>query len=404
MVVGSRLLQKIKAHNSALAMLAGATAFFFANYALSKVLNSFDYGVYSLIATVVTITTSFGLLGHEQSILRLSKVKGKYLEIPSKELFASIGLCLAAPAVGILYVAFAVKISTYSIMAAYVLVVMAVSATLYCYIDRARGEKLYSQLHSATWKISLLFGLFICVIYPAPTIQVLLVSSAIFHVVLTVLIVTAYSPMVSKGKISSDSQPYNSSLNVSFLVTMFTIAALSFGDRIFIQHNFGLEVLGKFFLYQNLLLSPLLILSNYLAINEVQKLKDGKRKREVVRTIFGQSVVAVLAFMIIAPVVIVLPEFEKEHMIACLVILAIGAIRIPYATISAIQSVFSSPRQHHIVNILSISPAVLFMLSVEVVSYSRQIILPLFYVSILAGWLLRVVYVLRKFNNSQEHK
>ena len=400
MEIISRIRGKVENHAAALALMAGAAAFFIANASLSKIMNSVDYGAYSLIATLLTISTSFGLLGHEQSILRLSSIKNKILEIPKKELHTSVLLCFVSPIVGILYLynsTTAPIIGILDIAIVYTLYTLGLGATLLCYIDRGRDLKFHSQLHAASWKVSFLAGAITCLLLPSPTLTSLLLPSTIFQIIFVAITFKTYPISAPRATISKDNKTYNSSLNFSFLLTMLTGAALSFGDRLFIQTNFGLETLGRFFLYQNLLLSPLLIISSYLAINQTQHIKNGKCKNDVITTIKKQAYTSVVIYISFLPIVLFVPLFDDEHKLSCLIMLAIGASRIPYSTISAIQSIGSSPRSHHIANIISLCPLLLFLLIYKFDYLTNNATTPTLYLSILAGWLLRSAYILKTY-------
>ena len=83
--------QKSLKQNLSFFILAfSALCFFLLNIFLKDHLNAEDYGLFSIFVTYISLLSSFGLLGFEQTLLRLSIIKSK-LEINKK--LISISVC-----------------------------------------------------------------------------------------------------------------------------------------------------------------------------------------------------------------------------------------------------------------------------------------------------------------------
>ena len=80
MLIVNKFLQLFNKHFSLLILSFASFSFFIVNIFLKEQLNSEDYGLYSLLITYISLLSSFGMLGFEQTLLRNSVIKLK-LEI-----------------------------------------------------------------------------------------------------------------------------------------------------------------------------------------------------------------------------------------------------------------------------------------------------------------------------------
>ena len=257
----------IQRHLSLFVLAFGSLCFFLLNILLKEELTEVEYGTYSIFITYISLLSSFGILGFEQTLLRTSKIKIK-LEIEKAIIVPSLLSILFVSGIGsyLMISNYDIQFGNYdmkfAIYVLFVLSILVIFIKLVFNLYRLRSKFTISQISLNFWKIGLFFIVGYYILFDIPFIyKDLFLIILILFSVSTILILGMLNKVVFKKNESILDLIKKSSL---FFLTLFTISLISFGDRFFIESKFGLEVLGRvFFLYYYFFISFFIISDLY---------------------------------------------------------------------------------------------------------------------------------------------
>ena len=276
MTLKTKYFNFIQRHLSLFVLAFGSFCFFLLNILLKEELTEVEYGTYSIFITYISLLSSFGILGFEQTLLRTSKIKIK-LEIEKAIIVPSLLSILFVSGIGsyLMISNYDIQFGNYdmkfAIYVLFVLSILVIFIKLVFNLYRLRSKFTISQISLNFWKIGLFFIVGYYILFDIPFIyKDLFLIILILFSVSTILILGMLNKIVFKKNESILDLIKKSSL---FFLTLFTISLISFGDRFFIESKFGLEVLGKYFFYITIFLFPFSLFQTYIGFKEIISFK-----------------------------------------------------------------------------------------------------------------------------------
>ena len=269
MLIINKFLQLFNKHFSLLILSLASFSFFMINIFLKEQLNSEDYGVYSLLVTYISLLSSFGMLGFEQTLLRNSVIKLK-LEIDKALIVPIIFSALLVSLIGS-FLMFNNYNLGLDISLIFLLSLMVILVKLIYNLYRLSSRFVISQIALNFWKIALFFVVLFFFFFDC--------SLNLRNVFLSIIVLFFLSLFLFFGLIKKvlfvSNLDFQKVLKQSalFMLTLFTISFISFGDRFFIESRFGLIILGDYFFYINMFLFPFSLFQTYIGFKEIVSFK-----------------------------------------------------------------------------------------------------------------------------------
>ena len=383
----SNFLNIISKNLSFFVLAFSSLSFFVLNVLLKDNLSSIDYGLFSIFITYISLLSSFGMFGFEQTLLRTTLIKNK-LEIQKNIFYPSlIAICISS-CIGV----FLMK-SSYSINISYILflllsvfvIVTKLSFNLY----RLLSNFFLAQLVLNFWKIALT----IVILY-----YILLSNNfSLEFIFLLVLVFFAFSILSLFGLINKiqfiKQNSFSSLLRKSFLffISLLTISLLGFGDRFFIESRFGLEVLGNYFFFLNIFLFPFSLFQTYIGFKEIVSFKKkfsinllNYKIFKVLKYSFIFSLMLIFIFSLIDYFKLYNLEISSNlNIIIPLIIL--GNIKMVYSLLSSAIGALADDKMLYKINLKSILSLMLFC--PVIFFYSNTLLITILFFTAL--WLIR---------------
>ena len=364
-------------------------SFFVLNVVLKDNLSSIDYGLFSIFITYISLLSSFGMFGFEQTLLRTTLIKNK-LEIQKNILYPSlIAICMSS-CIGVFFMK-----SNYSINISYVLfLLLSVFVTvnkLSFNLYRLLSNFFLAQLVLNFWKIALT----IVILY-----YILLSNNFslefIFSLVLVFLAFSILSLFGLNNKIQFIKQnSFSTLLRKSFLffISLLTISLLGFGDRFFIESRFGLEILGNYFFFLNIFLFPFSLFQTYIGFKEIISFKKkfsigllNHKIFKVLKSSFIFSLMLIFVFYLIDYFGLYNLEISSNlNIIIPLIIL--GNIKMVYSLLSSATGALCNDQMLYKINLKSILS--LMLICPAIFFFSNTLLITILFVITL--WLIRCI-------------
>ena len=166
----------IQSHLSLFVLAFGSLCFFLLNILLKEELTEVEYGTYSIFITYISLLSSFGMLGFEQTLLRTSKIKLK-LEIEKAIIVPSLLSILFVSGIGsyLMISNYDIKFGNYdmkfAIYVLFVLSILVIFIKLVFNLYRLRSKFTISQISLNFWKIGLFFIVGYYILFDIPFIH-----------------------------------------------------------------------------------------------------------------------------------------------------------------------------------------------------------------------------------------
>ena len=261
----SNLFFFLRQHFSFMIIAIAAMCFFLLNILLKDSLAPHNYGTYSIFITYISLLSSFGMLGFEQTLIRTTKIKQK-LEVEKSVIIPSIVSLLFVSLIGsyLLMNNYDIGLDFYHLITLSILVII---TKLIFNLNRMKSKFILSQLSINFWKI----GLFIITLYLV-FFEINFDISDLFQSILILFFLSCILIFpLFKMIVFFNNKTIIELLKQSFLffLTLFTISLISFGDRFFIENRFGLSEMGNYFFYINIFLFPFLLFQSYIGFKEI---------------------------------------------------------------------------------------------------------------------------------------
>lgn len=387
MLIINKFLQLFNKHFSLLILSLASFSFFIINIFLKEQLNSEDYGVYSLLITYISLLSSFGMLGFEQTLLRNSVIKLK-LEIDKALIVPIIFSALLVSLIGS-FLMFNNYNLGLDISLIFLLSLMVILVKLIYNLYRLSSRFVTSQIALNFWKIALFFVvLFFFFFDYSLSLRDVFLSIIVFFFLSLFLFFGLINKVLFISNLDFQQVLKQSAL---FMLTLFTISLISFGDRFFIESRFGLIVLGDYFFYINMFLFPFSLFQTYIGFKEIVSFK-----KDFQITVLNSKLLFILKnaiyFSLFLFTTLYLVDYWNlynfnisSNLNIIIPLIFLGIIKIAYSLLSAAMGAICSDDMLFEVNIKSILSILVVMPLIYYFSFNISITL----IFIIALWLIR---------------
>ena len=383
----SNFFLSFRKHFSFVIIAFGSLCFFLVNFLLKDYLSQDNYGTYSIFITYISLLSSFGMLGFEQTLIRTSKIKQK-LEIEKSVILPSVISVFFVSIVGSYLIInnYKIGLDYYYLLTLSTLVIL---TKLVFNLSRMMSKFIFSQLSLNFWKI----GLFLITLYLV-FFEIKIKILDLFQYVLIlffvsgILIFPLFKQIVvvhEKKIIALIKQ------SLLFFLTLFTISLISFGDRFFIENRFGLSEMGNYFFYINIFLFPFMLFQNYIGFKEIIVFKkDFSQKMLNDKIVLAQKYS--LCFSIVLIISLCLIEYLNIYDLQILLnldiiipLIILGNIKVIYSLLSSAVGAVANDKMLIDINIKSIFS--IFLIMPCIYYFAFNISITIFFIITL--WLIR---------------
>ena len=383
----SNFFLSFRKHFSFVIIAFGSLCFFVVNFLLKDYLSQDNYGTYSIFITYISLLSSFGMLGFEQTLIRTSKIKQK-LEIEKSVILPSVISVFFVSIVGSYLIInnYEIGLDYYYLLTLSTLVIL---TKLVFNLSRMMSKFIFSQLSLNFWKI----GLFLITLYLV-FFEIKIKILDLFQYVLIlffvsgILIFPLFKQIVvvhEKKIIALIKQ------SLLFFLTLFTISLISFGDRFFIENRFGLSEMGNYFFYINIFLFPFMLFQSYIGFKEIIVFKkDFSQKMLNDKIVLAQKYS--LCFSIVLIISLCLIEYLNIYDLQILLnldiiipLIILGNIKVIYSLLSSAVGAVANDKMLIDINIKSIFS--IFLIMPCIYYFAFNISITIFFIITL--WLIR---------------
>ena len=387
MLIINKFLQLFNKHFSLLILSLASFSFFIINIFLKEQLNSEDYGVYSLLITYISLLSSFGMLGFEQTLLRNSVIKLK-LEIDKALIVPIIFSALLVSLIGS-FLMFNNYNLGLDISLIFLLSLMVILVKLIYNLYRLSSRFVTSQIALNFWKIALFFVvLFFFFFDYSLSLRDVFLSIIVFFFLSLFLFFGLINKVLFISNLDFQQVLKQSAL---FMLTLFTISLISFGDRFFIESRFGLIVLGDYFFYINMFLFPFSLFQTYIGFKEIVSFK-----KDFQITVLNSKLLFILKnaiyFSLFLFTTLYLVDYWNlynfnisSNLNIIIPLIFLGIIKIAYSLLSAAMGAICSDDMLFEVNVKSVLSILVVMPLIYYFAFNISITL----IFIIALWLIR---------------
>ena len=387
MLIINKFLQLFNKHFSLLILSLASFSFFIINIFLKEQLNSEDYGVYSLLITYISLLSSFGMLGFEQTLLRNSVIKLK-LEIDKALIVPIIFSALLVSLIGS-FLMFNNYNLGLDISLIFLLSLMVILVKLIYNLYRLSSRFVTSQIALNFWKIALFFVvLFFFFFDYSLSLRDVFLSIIVFFFLSLFLFFGLINKVLFISNLDFQQVLKQSAL---FMLTLFTISLISFGDRFFIESRFGLIVLGDYFFYINMFLFPFSLFQTYIGFKEIVSFK-----KDFQITVLNSKLLYILKnaiyFSLFLFTTLYLVDYWNlynfnisSNLNIIIPLIFLGIIKIAYSLLSAAMGAICSDDMLFEVNVKSVLSILVVIPLIYYFSFNISITL----IFIIALWLIR---------------
>ena len=384
-----RLLNILRQNLSFFVLALSSFSFFILNLFLKDSLSADDYGLFSIFISYISLLSSFGMFGFEQTLLRTSKIKSK-LEIEKEIILPALLSIFLSSIIGTF-----LMLSNYDINMSFLffclLSFIAITTKLLYNFFRLLSRYILSQITLNFWKI--LLTIIVCSTY---IIHYKFTIDFIFNIVLLLFAVSLLFAFFLYKKIDLTNTIKTTLLlkkSFLFFIALLTISLLGYGDRFFIESRFGLATLGNYFFYLNVFLFPFSLFQTYIGFKEIVTFKNSYSisiLNKKISSVFKYS----FFFSCVLFFIIYLVEFLGFYNInmlsnldIILPLILLGNIKIIYSLLSSAVGAISDDAMllkinlKSIISLLIICPLIYF--------YSFNLLLTIIFIIIL--WIFRCI-------------
>lgn len=389
-------------HSSFLVLAISSLSIFIVNILLKKILDINEYGLYSLFITYISILASFGLMGTDQTFIRVSTSQNNniFTDINLKKYIFFIIFTFSIPYTLIFWSLYLINYSFFLIL----IITISSLTTLFVYnILRLKMYFLLSQIINNLWKIlPTIILLMLCLFKIKIDFQkVINIFSFIFFIILIINIL-----IIRKTNFENKKTEINLfDMSLQNLISNFTIVVINFFDRIIIEKNLGIIELANYFFLSNIFLFPFLLFQNYIGFKEIIKFKSNFSIE-----IMKNKILNVLKFSLLFSVLlfissIILDRFGilnldiTGNIKLIIIMIIIGITKNIYSIVSAAGGAITNPQMTKNLNIISF-----FSLLLLTIPYNYKFNIELTISFFLLIWVIRIISIIiivrRTYNHS----
>ena len=377
---------------SLLVVVLGAVSNFVLILFLKKYLPD-TFNVYSLYLTYLAIIVSFGLIGFDQVLLRLSTIEKDLVVVP-KDIFIFILLSgLISPVAIGYYFSHHFEGLPFGLL---LLSGFAINSMIMAYnVLRLKKNFVVSQLFQNGYKIAfLLFVALLFLFYPLTTKNIVAVSTLI----VCLFSVSALYNLFRDLKISNEKTDSLFNFFLSFSVNMALLTLLSYGERILIVNELGEDNFGKYFYYATVFLFPLTLIQYYVGFKELvffKEKRDTKMLHDKLKKIFIGGILLVGGVFLVVWIdngtFLSIDIIENLWLVILLSIL--GITKLVYGLFSALLGAIAKYQDVYVINLLTAA----LMAGILVALFSFGVTLNSVVLSLILIFAARSTYIYLKY-------
>jgi len=383
------LLNILRQNLSFFVLALSSFSFFILNIILKDNLSADNYGLFSIFISYISLLSSFGMFGFEQTLLRTSKIKSK-LEIEKEIILPALLSIFLSSIIGTF-----LMLTNYDINMSFLLFCslsfIAIVIKLLYNLFRLLSSYILSQITLNFWKI--LLTIIICSAY---IIHYKFTIDFIFNTILSLFAISLLFAFFLFKKIDLTNTIKTTLLlkkSFLFFIALLTISLLAYGDRFFIESRFGLATLGDYFFYLNIFLFPFSLFQTYIGFKEIVTFKNSYSisiLNKKISSVFKYSFFfSCLLFFIVYLVEFL--GFYNMNMLSnldiILPLILLGNIKIIYSLLSSAIGAISNDNMLLNVNLKSIIS--LLIICPLMYFYSFNLLLTIIFIIIL--WIFRCI-------------
>lgn len=381
------LLNIISKNLSFFVLAFSSLCFFVLNLVLKDNLSANDYGLFSIFITYISLLSSFGMFGFEQTLLRTAVIKSK-LKIQKNIFFPTLIAICVSSLIGV-----SLMKSHYDINVDYILFfllsIFIIVTKLSFNLFRLLSNFFLAQLVLNFWKIVLT----LVILYYLLTNNNFSLEDVCIIIFITFSIsITSILGWVKKIQFIKVGT-FSSLIKKSFLffIALLTISLMGFGDRFFIESRFGLELVGDYFFFLNIFLFPFSLFQSYLGFKEIVSFKKNfsitildNKISKVLKSSFVFSIILFFILYLIDHVGLYNLEISSNLSIIIPLII-LGNIKMVYSLLSSAIGALSNDKMLFKINIKSIIS--LLIICPIMFYFSNTIFLTIIFIIFL--WIIR---------------
>jgi O-antigen/teichoic acid export membrane protein len=387
-----KLFYLFKKNISLFIIVISAFSFFISNILLKKIFSPTLYGEYSIIITFLTLMFNFGILGLDQVLIRLSRVKNQTIDL-EKYLLRLIVITATLTSLSSVLV-FRVLLPDFSINYFFLFLTTFafIGTTPIFAFFRLTSNFVIAQVLVNFWRIMML-PLVLIMVYLNSKNYYLFIYLIFISIIFCFLI--GYKIFKRKIKLNIEENYSNKEIRSYFLhffVSILLFSFLTYSDKFFIQSKFGIIKAGEYFYISNFFLAPYSILQNYIGFKQLIVYKNNFIVKEYVNYTFKSMIFGLLLGISIFSGLFLVNYFEifnfnvAENIEIALLLILFGIVRL-YA--SSFFAVFEAIANESTIKKSNLSSVIGLIIILGVGLLSSTLIGVLLF--IIFAWIVRVL-------------
>lgn len=353
--------KKILDHVSFLVMIMSSGFLFFSSIYLFSALSARDYVVFSMLIVFASLTASFGALGSEQTLLRLSNFENGIIYL-SKTLLKIVAFCVVSAC---LFLSFIAKNSILNMLdfsyLIYFSVIYSIQMILYNLL-RLTKKFVLAQIVNNFMKLGI--PLFILTKFYIESDLLILFYFGLIGL-FSILFGFLSLKDISFKLVDGEGLKKEVVITCSFLFSMFVILLLNYVDKLYVSKTMNENLIASYMLMQNIFLSPLLIISSYFGFKGLVKYKASfciEKYTSNLKVVASYSLFLIIfSLAILFSIKTTLDSFfgYEGAFYTIALLLALGIIRVVYSDLSAAMGAIGVSKQIFQVNSASLFATIL---------------------------------------------
>lgn len=325
-------------------MILGSLSLFLLNFILKKNLSEIEFGKYSILATFITMISSFGLFGSEQLLIRNGNVNKDYSKIHLNKSTSSL-----------VAVSFLLTI-IFSFIFDY-LKIFDNKLTMICFsffciylmfsfnVFRLLKRFILSQIIQSLWKILIIIIIAILILFNFE-LNYEIIQNLFFWIItlygLVVLYLTYNKVNINIKYIKSiDKKDFQ--LTFYFFISLLTMSLIGNGDRLLIENKFNIAELGNYFFLNMLILFPFTFIQSYLGFIYIVEFKESKSPLDLINE-KKKDILKYLILLLLSNFILIYLStyfklltfsFISNNLLIIIILIFTGIIRLYYSIFSS---------------------------------------------------------------------
>jgi len=395
-------------HNSFVIIAFSAFGIFFSNFYFKKLLSPLEYGQYSIFITYLGTLLSFGFLGLEQVLLRLSETNESNKVCISKQFFTTlilVAFIFTLISSIIFKNFFFFDKEGFTLLEIFLISFTLVITTLAFNLQRLRMLFFSSQIITNSWKFLLLIVAIVYTIFDFKDFN--MIFDSLFWFSLIWLFIVSYLILNSITWTLKEDVKEVLSYWSNFFISIFSITLLLFIDRYAIELRLGREELGNYFFLANMFLFPFGLFQNYFGFKQLIYYKKSFSlkllKRDITRAIMLNIALAIalLFFILLTQHIDWFKINLSKDIYLIISLIILGSTRVVYGIISAAVGAQIRTKEFRKLNFFTVISLLLLLVLLYFTGYTREAILWV----VIAMWFSRgILFYLSIINKLQSLK